>query len=270
MISYTEFRKINVRFSDTGKGRTLVLIHGFPETLEVWDEFSVKLSRHFRVIAIDLPGHGETPCIGYVHSMELMADCIKAVMDSLSLRRYLLIGHSMGGYATLAFAELYPDQLSGVCLFHSHPFSENAEKKAERDRAIALVKKDHKHYVNEVISSLFAPDTISLFKEDIRELKQIAKGISRQGIVNALEGMKERSEREWILRSANYPVLLILGKMDRIVPYQLLIEQTSGMKQVEVLLLEKSGHMGFIEEKKKTQDYLIRFARKCFRTARPS
>ena len=101
MIRHTPFKEISVRFSDSGKGRAIVLLHGFPETSEVWEEYSVKLARHFRIIAIDLPGFGETPCIGYVHSMELMAQC---VMDSRGLRKYLITGHSMGGYVALAFA----------------------------------------------------------------------------------------------------------------------------------------------------------------------
>jgi len=264
MIGFAEFRKIRVRFSDTGKGRTIVLLHGFPESMEVWEEFSVKLSRHFRVIAIDLPGCGETPCIGYVHPMELMAECVKTVLDSLGLRRYVMVGHSMGGYVALAFTELFPDHLSGLCLFHSHPYADSAEKKVDREKAVVLVKKDPKHYVNEVITSLFAPDNLSLFKDDVRELKQIARRTTRQGIVNALEGMKERPKRDWLLQYAGYPVLLILGKKDRIVPNELLLRQTSGLKHVQILMLEKAGHMGFIEEKKLTQDSLIRFARKCF------
>jgi pimeloyl-ACP methyl ester carboxylesterase len=266
MIKHTEFRNTPVRFSDTGKGRTLVLLHGFPETMEVWEEFSVKLSRHFRVIAIDLPGHGETPCIGYVHSMELMAECVKAVMDSLGLRRYLVTGHSLGGYAALAFAELFPDHLTGLCLFHSSIQADSAEKKTDRERVIALVKKDTKHYVNEVISSLFSSENLTLFKEDIRELKHQARGISRQGIVNALEGMKDRPKRDWVLQYAHYPVLFIVGKKDRVIPFETALEQAHQIPKASILILEHSGHMGFIEEKKKAQDGLMKFARKCFRT----
>ncbi|HXC05461.1 MAG TPA: alpha/beta fold hydrolase, partial [Bacteroidia bacterium] len=199
MIGYAPFRQIQVRYSDTGNGRVIVLLHGFPETLNIWDEFSVKLARHFRIIAIDLPGHGETPPIGYQHSMELMAEAVKAVMDHLHLRRYVLVGHSMGGYAALAFAELYPDQLSGLCLFHSSPYSDTTEKKADREKAIALVKEDTRHYVNDVVTGLFAADNRPVFKEDIRELKRIAQSISRQGIVNALHGMKDRPKRDWVL-----------------------------------------------------------------------
>jgi pimeloyl-ACP methyl ester carboxylesterase len=265
MIRYAEFRQTRIRFSDTGKGRVIVLLHGFPETLEVWDEFAVKLARHFRIIAIDLPGHGESPCIGYIHTMELMAESVKAVMQSLSLRRYLIAGHSMGGYAALAFAELYGDQLTGICLFHSSALSETPEKRKERDRVIELVKRDTKHYINEVITSLFATENVSLFKEDIRELKHIAAGISRQGIINALEGMKERAKRDWILQYGKFPVLFIAGKNDRIIPYESILKQAESVKNAKVLMLENSGHMGFIEEKKLAQDALLKFARKCFR-----
>jgi pimeloyl-ACP methyl ester carboxylesterase len=265
MISYAEFKNIRVRYSDTGRGRVIVLLHGFPESLEIWDEFSVKLSKHFRVIAIDLPGHGETPCIGYVHSMDLMAQCVKQVMDSLGLRKYIVVGHSMGGYAALAFAELFHDNLSGLCLFHSTSMPDSPEKKKDRDRGIALVKKDAKHYVNELIANLFAEENVPLYKEEIRELKQIGRQTSRQGIINALEGMKERPRRDWILQYANYPVLYIIGKKDRIVPWESALEQAALPADCQVLLLEKAGHMGFIEEKKLTQDKLLSFSRKCFK-----
>ncbi len=265
MIKYADFREIPVRFSDTGKGRAIVLLHGFPETLEVWDEFSVKLARHFRIIVIDLPGFGQTPCIGYIHSMELMARCVKAVMDSLGLRKYILTGHSMGGYVSLAFAEFFNDNLAGLCLFHSTSLPDSAEKKQDRDRVIEIVKKDTRHYVNEMIPTLFAAENIRYYKEDIRDLKHIAHGVSQQGIINALEGMKERPKRDWILQNARYPVLFIIGKKDVVVPFESMLKQAELVKQASILFLEESGHMGFIEEKKRTQEFLIQFARKCFR-----
>jgi pimeloyl-ACP methyl ester carboxylesterase len=265
MIRHTPFKNISVGFTDTGKGRALVLLHGFPETSEVWDEFAVKLARHFRIIAIDLPGFGQTPCIGYVHSMELMAECVKTVMDSLGLRKYFITGHSMGGYVALAFAELFPDKLSGLCLFHSTSLPDSPEKKLDRDRVIALVKQDPKHYVNEVIPTLFAAEHIRLYKEDIRELKHLAQSVSQQGIINALEGMKERPQRDWILQQAKFPVLFIIGKKDRVIPFESLLKQAELAKQASILMLEDSGHMGFIEEKKRTQECLIQFARRCFR-----
>src|SRR4051812_6939833 len=107
MIKHSIFRETKVRYSDKGKGRVIVLLHGFLESLEIFDELSAKLSKSFRVISIDLPGHGQTPVLGYIHSMELMAQCVKSVLDSLHLKKYVVVGHSMGGYAALAFAELF-------------------------------------------------------------------------------------------------------------------------------------------------------------------
>src|ERR1044072_4356356 len=107
-----------IRYADVGKGRVVVLLHGFLENLEVWfgNGFAQELAKHYRVIAIDLPGHGKSECVGYVHRMERMAAVVKAVMDGLGLRRYTVAGHSMGGYAALAFAEKFRENVCGLCL----------------------------------------------------------------------------------------------------------------------------------------------------------
>ena len=160
MIHTADFKKIKVAYTDAGKGRVIVLLHGFLGSHEIWSEFSKKLSKRFRVIAIDLPGHGKTPSIGYYHSMELLAQSVKAVLDKIGVRRYVVAGHSMGGYAALAFAELYPENVSGLCLFNSTSYADTDEKKRDRDRVIRLVKKEHRHYVSEVVSSLFAPENL--------------------------------------------------------------------------------------------------------------
>src|SRR5688572_10399341 len=141
-MHYAEFRKIKVRYSDAGKGRVIVLLHGFLGSHEIWTEFSKKLSKRFRIIAIDLPGHGDTPSIGYYHSMEMLAQCVKAVLDKVGVRRYILVGHSMGGYVALTFAELYPENICGLCLFNSTSYADSEEKKKERDIVIRLVKKE--------------------------------------------------------------------------------------------------------------------------------
>ncbi|MDQ3046813.1 MAG: alpha/beta fold hydrolase, partial [Bacteroidota bacterium] len=129
MNHWAEFKKTKVRYSDTGKGRVIVLIHGFLCSHEVWSEFVKHLSKRFRVITVDLPGHGDTASIGYYHSMELLAQSVKAVLDKAGVRRYVLAGHSMGGYAALAFAELFPENVSGLCLFNSTSYADTEDKK---------------------------------------------------------------------------------------------------------------------------------------------
>jgi pimeloyl-ACP methyl ester carboxylesterase len=125
MLKTCLYKGEKVFFTDTGKGRVVVLLHGFLGSKQIWKKTAENLARSYRVISIDLPGHGQSPCYGYVHSMELMAKCVKAVMDSLRLKRYVIVGHSMGGYAALAFADLFPDNLRGLCLFHSTAYPES-------------------------------------------------------------------------------------------------------------------------------------------------
>lgn len=264
-MPYAEFKKIKVRYSDTGKGRVIVLLHGFLGSHEVWSEFSKKLSKKFRVIALDFPGHGETPSIGYYHSMELLAQSVKAVLNKVGVRRYIIAGHSMGGYAALAFAELYPENVRGLCLFHSTAYADPEEKKKDRARVIRLVKKEHKYYVSEVVTSLFAPNNLERMHSEIQKVKRIASAITKQAIINSLEGMKERKSRDLILKFSECPVLFIIGKKDSVINFETMYSQIGLCKYPFVLMLEDAGHMGFYEEPKETVKELEAFALRCFR-----
>lgn len=264
MIKITEFRKTKIRYSDKGKGRAVVLLHGFLESLEIWEEFSTKLSKQFRVISIDLPGHGKTPSIGYIHTMELMAECVKTVMDSLHLRKYVVIGHSMGGYVALAFGELFPKNISGLCLFHSTAIPDSEERKKDRERVIEIVKKDHKKFVSELVVKLFAKENVPLLKKKITRAQKIAVTTPKDGIVAALRGMKERPSRELILKNASYPVLFIIGKADVILAWENLLLLTSLPRQSFNIVLEHAGHMGFYEAPEETVKAARKFSRMCF------
>lgn len=265
MIQYAEFKKIKVAYTDVGKGRVIVLLHGFLGSHEIWSEFSKKLSKRFRVIAIDLPGHGKTPSIGYYHSMELLAQSVKAVLDSIGVRRYVIAGHSMGGYTSLAFAELYPENVSGICLVNSTSYADPEEKKRDRDRVIRLVKREHKYYVAEVVTSLFAPDNIAKLPDEVEKVKQIASAVTQQSIINSLEGMKERKSRDLILKFADYPVLFVIGKKDGVINYETMYPQMGLCKYPSVLMLEDVGHMAFYEASKQTLKELAGFSDRCFR-----
>ena len=264
MLKFAEFKKIKVRYSDTGKGRVIVLLHGFLCSHEIWDVFSKNLSKKFRVIAIDLPGHGETPSIGYYHSMELLAQSVKAVLNKAGVRRYIIAGHSMGGYAALAFAELYPENVSGLCLFNSTSYADSEEKKKDRERVIRLVKKEHRHYVAEAVITLFAPENVAKLKKEVDKAKAIAEKVTKQSIINSLEGMKERKSRDLILKFAAYPVLFIVGKKDTVIDYETMYPQMGLCKHPSVVMLDNAGHMGFYEAPKETLTGLRKFASRCF------
>jgi len=265
MIKYTTFKQTKVRYSDRGKGRVVVLLHGFMESLEMWDDFSKELSKSFRVICIDLPGFGETPCIGYVHSMEMMAKCVKVVMGKERLKKYVIIGHSMGGYVTMAFADLFIENVKGLGLFHSSALADTSEKKQSRNKAISVVKKNPRQFIKVFFKPLFAPQNEKKYKASIEKLQEKAEKFSKQAIVNALEGMKDRKRRDWILELVKFPVLFIIGKHDAAIPAETVLKQTKLVKNSTVLFLENAGHMGFIEEKEQTLKAVKQFVKKCFR-----
>lgn len=264
MIKFAEFRKVQIRYSDKGKGRVIVLLHGFLESLEIWEEFSTKLAKQFRVISIDLPGHGKTSPVGYIHTMELMAECVKVVMDFLSLHRYIVVGHSMGGYVALAFGELFPKNVSGLCLFHSTALPDSQERKKERERVVEIVKKDHSKFVSDLIPKLFAKENIPLLKKEVAQAQKIAMTTSKEGIIAALRGMKERPSRELTLKNAPYPVLFIIGKNDVILAWENLLLLTHLPRRSFNIVLEHAGHMGFYEAPEETFKAIKKFSRMCF------
>lgn len=265
MIKTTKFKKGTVTFSDTGKGRVVVLLHGFLGSHKIWESTIQSLSKSFRVIAIDLPGHGDTDCFGYVHTMELLAKSVKAVMDSLRLKKYVIIGHSMGGYAGLAFADMYPDNLKGLCLYHSSAYADSDEKKRDRTRSIKVVKANHKIFTTEVIKNLFATKNYKYLKDEIAFAQKIAAKTSKQSIIAALEGMKDRPHRDMILGLAHFPVMMVIGEHDNVLSSNQLLEQADLIQNKHILYLEHDGHMGFLESPRVSNQALKRFLRVCFK-----
>jgi pimeloyl-ACP methyl ester carboxylesterase len=263
-IKFLSYKQTPVRVFDKGKGRVLVFLHGFLESMEIWTDYAQELSQKYRVVCIDLPGHGQTGCLGYIHTMDQMAECVQAVLKQLKIRKSILIGHSMGGYVAMAYAELFPDNVRGICLFHSTAAGDNELKKRDRDRLIDLVKQSKKDLVRQLIPNLFSKENRAKYSEEIKALIKSARKTSKQGIIAALEGMKERREREIILRFSTYPVLFIIGKEDTVIPFDRIMEQTELPRNATTLVLEDVAHMGFIEAKKQCLESLIKFAKHCF------
>lgn len=244
---YIDERKIRV--SDTGEGTTLVFLHGYLESLEIWDSFLKYFEEEFRVIAIDIPGHGESDVFSGIHTMELMADTINLVLENLGIDKCFMFGHSMGGYITMAFYELYWDKLLGFSLFHSTPFADNEEKREARDREIELVQQGKKRLIIDInIPKAFATDNLEKFKDRLSNAKKIAGNCPDEGIIALLNGMKMRPDRSSLLKEAEIPFLYFLGKKDNYIPFDQIVERINLPSHTKMITLEDSGHMGFIEE----------------------
>jgi pimeloyl-ACP methyl ester carboxylesterase len=247
MQQFVTYKNIEIAYTVSGEGNTLVLLHGFLETSTMWNAYVTAFSKNYKVVTIDLLGHGHTDCIGYIHTMEEMADAVYTVIKELRIRKIHLAGHSMGGYVALAFAEMYPDYVKALCLINSTARADSAARKINRDRAIKAVKYNHKQFIRIAITNLFRPKNRKIFAETIKEIKKEALTISLQGIVAALEGMKIREDREVLLHFSPYKKMMIIGKHDPVLAYDELMDQT---KNSEVIVdIFPDGHMSHIENK---------------------
>ena len=242
------YKNTKISYTDQGKGTAVVFLHGFLENQTMWNAFVSEFSKKYRVVTIDLLGHGQTECMGYVHSMEDQADMVHTVLHDLKIRKVVLVGHSMGGYIALAFSELYPDAMKGLVLLNSTSRADSDERKINRDRAIVAVKQNYSAFVRMSIANLFSEDNRERLAEEIEKVKLEALKTPLQGIVAALEGMKIRKDREVILHFAPYPIQLILGKKDGVLIYDDNLEQIQGT-QVQLTSFP-DGHMSHIENKK--------------------
>jgi pimeloyl-ACP methyl ester carboxylesterase len=184
---------------------------------------------------------------------------IKSVLDHLKLRKYILIGHSMGGYVSLAFAELFPNNINGFCLMNSTALSDTGEKKKNRDRAVKAVKHNLKTFVRMAIPNLFSEKNRTLFIDEIKIITQEALQISKQGIIASLEGMKIRKDRTFLLNSTKFPILMIISKMDPVLDYNSLLAQVQKSKAEFVELTD--GHMSHIENKEELISAIKKFVK---------
>lgn len=254
------YKNTKISFTDEGKGTAVVLLHGFLENKRMWQAFVPELSKKHRVITVDLLGHGETECLGYVHAMEDQADMLFALFMHLKVRKVVLVGHSMGGYVALAFAELYPDFMKGLFLLNSTSRADSDERKLNRDRAIVCVKQNYGAFVSMSIANLFSEDNHERLADEIEKVKEQALKTPLQGIVAALEGMKIRKDREVILHFAPYPMQLVLGQKDGVLHYEDSLEQIEGTK-VELTTFP-DGHMSHIENEAALMKVLLGFLKK--------
>lgn len=241
-----------IYFTAQGRGNTLVLLHGFTESLNIWNDFAERLSKSFHVITIDLPGHGRSECLGEVHTMEQMAECVYAVLKAQRVTECALAGHSMGGYVMLAFAEKYMDMVRGLCLFHSSAFADTDEGRVNRQRAIEVIRQNHAGFISSFIPDLFAPQSRTRLKNEIQNLVEMARGMSKQAIIASQLGMLERPDRSHILKEAPVPVLIIAGKLDSRVPWEKVLAQISLPNDCIALLMGDVAHMGYLEAREKT------------------
>lgn len=254
-----------INYQCEGKGETtLVLLHGFMHDLRIWVPFVYSYMREIRVIAIDLPGHGESECCGEVHTMELQADIVRAVLDELGVKKCVMAGHSMGGYVALAFASLYPDYLKGLCLINSHALADGTQKIEDRKCMCRIVEENRAGFIINFIPQLFAECNRSSLYEEIKDLQDYALNTKTDGIIAAQKGMMARKSHVDVLQRSTFPIMFIAGREDKRISVDLIVAQASFAPHCEIVLLPNVAHMSHVEAKNIVRQHLLSFTRMTF------
>lgn len=263
MKKYFNYKGRRIQYNEQGEGNIIVLIHGYLETSDIWKNYARRLSEKFRVISLDLPGHGGSDIYGEIHTMEFMATVLKDLCDDRGFNRIFLTGHSMGGYVTLAFADLYPEMLSGYCLFHSHPFPDTPEVIEKRKFEIRLLMTGKKDlFFPDSISRMYASVNLEKFRDALEFSKKISSEIPVEGLTAVLKGMMARPSRLSVMENGRVPCLWILGAMDNHIDSLKIQTRVKLPGNAEVHILNNSGHMGFIEEEETAEKILADFVRR--------
>ena len=255
------FKNANIFYTDEGKGTAVMLIHGFLENSTMWDKIKPELIKKNRIITVDLLGHGKSDCLGYVHSMELFAETIDAVLKHLRIRKYILAGHSLGGYISLVLAKMNSPKIKGLCLLNSTSYEDSEERKKLRTRANKMVQNNFENMVKLSIANLFHQENLAAFKEQIDAVKKEALQTSLQGYIAAQEGMKLRSNSNAVLSENNFKKLLIIGEKDPVLDFQTSLEEAEKINSE--LVIFPAGHMSHIENTAELITVLKDFLRRC-------
>jgi pimeloyl-ACP methyl ester carboxylesterase len=254
-------------YRSIGEGPVVVLLHGVPFDGNLWaNQFS--LSQNYKLVIPDLPGSGRSEIIDDM-SIEGMAECVKELIvhETASLffksgepHSVVVIGHSMGGYITLALAEKYPELLNGFALFHSTAYADTEERKQARKKTIdGIREKGVTEFVKTSIPNLYGPVTKEKKPELVKEEIKRARNFSAEAIVTYQIAMLQRPDRTEVLRRATVPVLFILGKYDNAVPLKDGLEQCSLADLNYIHVLENAGHVGMKEEPAESNTILVNY-----------
>lgn len=237
---------LNYEISGNGK-EILVLLHGFMESNAIWKDLEPLLSKDFTLLKIDLPGHGKSDNMGEIHTMELMAEEVKKVLAQNNYTDIHLLGHSMGGYVALAFAEKYGAMLSSLTLFFSTYFADDAEKKESRRKSFKIIEASFRHYANAGIPNLFSPDEFDILEGKIEFAKEVAYTTKPSGALACVKGMIERPDRKEILENLDAKILVIAGKHDNAVNTEKTIQHLPERSNIKSYILD-CGHNGHLEK----------------------
>lgn len=252
-----------VAYQEAGQGECLVLLHGFCEDSTMWADYLSVLSKKYRVIAIDLSGFGRSDLLD-VPSIEAMSEAVFGLLIQLHIRKFVLVGHSMGGYVGLSFARNHASMLQGLGLFHSHPFVDSAEKIKNRRKTIRFIQRHGiAPFAGQFVRNLFAP---SFVKDNETFMEELIYKTSMQhvdAVIAASVAMIERQDCSTVLAQLDCPTLFIVGCQDNAIHINNSLKQLSIPPVASVHIFEDAGHMAMFEKKTESLQIIDEFIDFC-------
>lgn len=243
---------VKLTYSEAGQGTPVVLLHGFPLSCAIWHEQQQRLSVRYRVITPDLRGHGQSPAPAGVYEMEKMAGDVLALLDSLEISKAIIMGHSMGGYVTLAAWKLAPERFLALGLIDSQAGADTEEGRQNRYKVAEKVAAEgSKVMVEAMMPKLFAPN-LPVGESIIEQVRRIILNTQPVGIIGTLKGMAVRPDSVPMLPNLKIPVLLLTGDQDQIIPAEKARTMASVIPRVTLTTIEHAGHMPMLEQPKAT------------------
>lgn len=246
--------------------KTIVLLHGYLETMNIWNELVDLLKDKYRVIVLDMPGHGLTDSAPAqksgvsVNTMEFGADVVKALIEKCNAKNVVLGGHSMGGYVTLAFCRKYPGTLEKAVIFNSNPYKDDPSKAEDRKREIDVIRAGKLDMLAELsIPKMFKPENLRLFDDKIMETIELCDMHNPEGIVASVIGMQQREDTTEIMENPPVPMMMFEGDSDRFLDLEGVTQMIRKFPKVKHILLENTGHNSFIEAQEKVYQHICDF-----------
>lgn len=261
MIKEIQFYDAPVFYSDLGGGEPVVLLHGFGEDRNIFRNQIAELEKTYRLILPDLPGSGQSPVLKQPNvTIETFAEIVHRIVLKEGLFNVSMIGHSMGGYITLAYAEKYPERLKAFGWMHSTAFADSQEKIDTRKKGIHFIRQNGASaFLKTSIPNLFSAQSKQNNPELVSDLIEAGNRFTGEALIQYYQAMMARPDRTNVLKQTTVPVMMIAGTDDAAAPLDDVSAQAALPKECHFHILENTGHMGMLEQPEKVASLIGRF-----------
>jgi pimeloyl-ACP methyl ester carboxylesterase len=243
-----QFKGQVIEYEIKGTGAPVLLLHGFTEDRQIWNKMLIGLEEKYQWILPDLPGSGNSAFNGQLTRITDFADVLYAILEAEDIPELVLIGHSMGGYISMAFAEKFPERIRALGLFHSSSYADSTEKKETREKNVRFIQKNGAlPFIEQSIPGLYSDYFKAENPAEIRLQVEHYANFRPDSLVLYLEAMKQRPATSGTLKTITKPVLFIMGEQDKAVPLVDALEQCHLPGISYIHILTHTAHMGMIE-----------------------